>query len=106
MKTTYSLNGKWKLYYDENHSETVKSPLEIGCLPVIDAMVPGNVEIDLANAGIIDADLYKGMATKQNEKIYKNKFLKPIRYILIFRYLNVFLISMILSIKFFETNLS
>ena len=48
MKTTYSLNGKWKLYYDENHSETVKSPLEIGCLPVIDATVPGNVEIDLS----------------------------------------------------------
>lgn len=85
MKKIYNLNGEWKLYYDENHGENIKSPEQLSALPSISASVPGNVEINLSNAGIINKDLYKGMATKENEKFetydwwYETHFCAPVR---------------------------
>lgn len=70
MKKKISLNGKWDLYYYLNDSEFIDSreDLENKDAEKIDAIVPGNVELDLARAGIIDSDLFKGMATEKNEK--------------------------------------
>lgn len=46
-----NLNGRWKLYYCDR--KTGKSG-------VIDAKVPGNVEIDMAEAGLLPKDLFFG----------------------------------------------
>ena len=57
------LNGKWKLYYFVDSSIPIGdvSELESKGVPCIDATVPGNVELDLSDAGILPKDLYKGM---------------------------------------------
>ena len=58
-----NLNGNWKLYYfvDSNIEINDVFDLETQNIPCIDAAVPGNVELDLSAAGILPADLYKGM---------------------------------------------
>ncbi len=68
MKQTISLNGAWKLYYFANQHEDVDSPMDLPAAKAILATVPGNVECDLAAAGMIPKDLYKGLATEENEK--------------------------------------
>ncbi len=84
MKKYISLNGKWELFYFED--ETAVSDvnlLESVCPNKIDATVPGNFELDLACAGIIDKELFKGMATEENSKFedydwwYKKEFVSP-----------------------------
>ncbi len=69
MKRVYCLSGEWELTFFEE-MPNIRSPEEIhqlgGCR--ICATVPGNFEIDLARAGVIDSDLYRGMKTQQNEK--------------------------------------
>ena len=70
MKQTVSLNGTWSLYYYDADKIFVSGPLDlkqqgIGCIP---ATVPGNVEVSLAEAGVIPKELYKGMATKNNQQ--------------------------------------
>lgn len=85
MKKTVSLNGEWELYYFEQDSLKINNPFELDNknAPKIKAYVPGNVELDLKRAGIIKGDLFKGMATKQNEKYeeyewwYKKEFTVP-----------------------------
>ncbi len=69
MKKIIDLNGKWKLFYYPVETVSVSEPKELGKEGVacVDATVPGNVELDLANAGVIPKELFKGMATEKNE---------------------------------------
>lgn len=69
MKTA-QLKSRWKLYYLPQGNTPLKDPealIDSGvkCIP---AEVPGNVEIDLSNAGILPRDLLKGM---NSELAYK-----------------------------------
>ena len=52
----FSLNGSWKLYYGLYNKNSPETPDELmnSNWPVIPATVPGNVELDLLAAGIID----------------------------------------------------
>ena len=59
------LNGKWKLYAIEN-SGRVNTPEELSKYSAISAEVPGNVELDLINAGLLPEDIYKGRALCRN----------------------------------------
>jgi beta-mannosidase len=51
-----SLDGEWQLTYFPEGSRTMEHPSELKSagLPTISARVPGNVELDLAQAGVID----------------------------------------------------
>lgn len=64
---------KWKLYYAPQGSVRVDSVTELRALgiPSVDARVPGNVELDLSRAGILPADLFRGMNIQEAEK-YEN----------------------------------
>lgn len=55
-----SLDGKWKLFYFPQGKHHVKQPDQLNALRLapIDAMVPGNVELDLSRHGVLPADLY------------------------------------------------
>lgn len=63
-----SLDGNWKLYYyDKARADAcVRSPDALAGLEPIPAAVPGNAELDLARAGIIDADLFFADNTEKN----------------------------------------
>ncbi len=65
--------GKWKLYYAPEGSVKIGSVTELknGNIPFVEASVPGNVELDLSRAGILPADLFKGMNILEAEK-YEN----------------------------------
>ncbi len=56
------LNGKWKLSFGSQDNSAPKNPVELkkSDWPVIDASVPGNVELDLIEAGYLPEDLEKG----------------------------------------------
>lgn len=58
----YSLNGSWNLYYYHQKEKTVNSPEELILkgIDCISAEVPGNVELDLINAGILPKEIFKG----------------------------------------------
>ncbi|HDS74119.1 MAG TPA: glycoside hydrolase family 2, partial [Firmicutes bacterium] len=62
MTASYSLDGEWTLRGFPERSHTVDSPDMLDDLPVepISAQVPGNVELDLVRAGVIDYDPYVG----------------------------------------------
>ena len=53
---TISLNGAWRLCYGPQSAESPSNPLELAQCgwPEIAASVPGNVEIDLERAGVIE----------------------------------------------------
>ena len=55
------LNGRWMLYYYPERSRVAEKPSELAGVPSIPAAVPGNVELDLAKAGLLPEDLYRGM---------------------------------------------
>lgn len=50
------LDGIWKLYYFPQNSQSIGQPDELRAsgLQPIDAVVPGNVELDLERAGILE----------------------------------------------------
>ncbi len=81
---TLSSDG-WRLrYYDSINGEKHSlSELEKAKTAFINATVPGNVEIDLALAGLLPADIFKGMSTKLAEEyetyefIYSTEFETP-----------------------------
>lgn len=58
----HSLNGKWKLHYYNQKEYAISTPEELvaSAVPVIDAAVPGNVELDLIDAGILPKEIFKG----------------------------------------------
>lgn len=66
-----NLNGEWKLYYYPHGEKTVNTPSELDGISSVKATVPGNVEISLAEAGVISKDLFKGMTTAENERFEK-----------------------------------
>lgn len=82
MKKAISLNGKWELFYYPSEYVSAKTPEELNQNGInkIEATVPGNAELDLAAAGIIPSELFKGMATAENERFetyewwYKKEF--------------------------------
>ena len=65
MELIKSLNGKWELYfYDASDGkEKTLADIESGELKPITATVPGNVEFDLAEVGLLPKDMYHGMNT-------------------------------------------
>ena len=65
-----NLNGQWKLYFYPCYEKEISSVQELNesGLKPIDALVPGNVELDLSRAGILPEDLFKGMNILQAEK--------------------------------------
>lgn len=63
-----SLNGEWNLYYYKHGDKLIETPDMLGETDKVLAIVPGNVELSLAEAGIIDNELFKGMKTVENEK--------------------------------------
>jgi len=56
------LNGNWKLYFAPVGSVRLSSVMELASSGItsVPCTVPGNVELDLAAAGLLPADLYKG----------------------------------------------
>ncbi len=84
MKKRISLNGIWELFYAENEQKLSDvSELEKVYTNKIKASVPSNFETELAKAGVIDAELFRGMKTRENEKLegydwwYKTEFTAP-----------------------------
>ncbi|MBP3359918.1 MAG: glycoside hydrolase family 2 [Clostridia bacterium] len=69
----YSLDGKWKLYFGVQSAEDSRGTGigEYRNMQMIDADVPGNVELDLIEAGLLPNDIYKGENILQVEK-YEN----------------------------------
>ena len=65
MDLIKSLNGKWELYYYDasEGKEKTLADIESGELKPITATVPGNVEFDLAEAGLLPKDMFKGTNT-------------------------------------------
>lgn len=58
----FSLNGVWNLYYFKQGTLNINHPDEliISNADKIKATVPGNVELDLSEAGILPKDLFMG----------------------------------------------
>jgi len=63
MRSTFDLNGKWDLAYYDEIEPYPKLPSEVSEFRCdrIPAVVPGNVELDLARAGLISADPFFGL---------------------------------------------
>lgn len=55
-----SLDGRWTLYYFRQNEQKIDGPEQLiaSGVAAIDAQVPGNVELDLQRAGIIDDPFY------------------------------------------------
>ena len=62
MMQKYSLNGKWDLYFFAQENSELKDFIdyEKNSANKIIADVPGNVELDLSEAGILPKDLFWG----------------------------------------------
>jgi len=62
-RNTISLDGDWRLAYGEHgvidHDLTCVSDMTAAGLPVVSAKVPGNFELDLERAGVVD-EIYYG----------------------------------------------
>ncbi|MBO5105842.1 MAG: beta galactosidase jelly roll domain-containing protein, partial [Clostridia bacterium] len=65
-----NLNGKWNLYYYPAYEQSIKTveQLKNANLPMVEATVPGNVELDLSAAGVLPKDLYMGENIREAEK--------------------------------------
>ena len=76
------LDGKWSLYPISNES-MIDTPEQLAKFNAISADVPGNVELDLINSGMLPKDIYKGMNIKLAEKYelydwwYETEFTTP-----------------------------
>ena len=85
----YSLNGIWFLSYaahrsvtESGYSPVCLNDVKAAGLPIIKAAVPGNVELDLMNAGIIDDPFFGDNILKAREREslhfwYSGKFKNP-----------------------------
>lgn len=77
-----SLNGKWKLYPIELE-KNISVPEDLINCKSINSTVPGNVELDLINAGMLPKDIFKGMNITLAEKFetydwwYETDFVTP-----------------------------
>ena len=74
MKKRYeiSLNGEWELYYspEKNGKPQKLDEIDITKFAKIKAMVPGNIELDLMNAGIEQDPFYSDNIYKYSEYEY------------------------------------
>ncbi len=79
------LNGKWKLYFaptDEDNIPKVDT-LDSSGYSLIEATVPGNVELDLINAGLLPEDIFRGLKLREAEQFetydwwYEKTFTAP-----------------------------
>lgn len=72
----YSLNGKWKLYFCKQGSQSIENPNDLlyKNISVIEADVPGNVELDLSKAGYLPDDLYKGENILEVQKYERHEW--------------------------------
>lgn len=63
-----NLNGEWKLYFYNQLEKDIDNPSKLLGEQCINCTVPGNVELDLALAGLLPKDLYFGSNMKECEK--------------------------------------
>lgn len=76
------LNGEWKLYPIKPF-EKAETPEGLSRHASIDAIVPGNVELDMAKAGMLPEDLFRGMNITLAEEFetyewwYEKDFITP-----------------------------
>ena len=84
-----SLNGTWKLSYFKQNTLDIKTPEDLrknAGTDVVDAIVPGNVELDLSRAGVLPEDLFFGENMHLAEKYedyewwYETEFDIPSEY--------------------------
>lgn len=72
MKNALNLNGSWNLYYYNENDDKIKitHPAQLNDYKInkISATVPGNVELDLSDAGVLPKDLFKGNNILKAEK--------------------------------------
>lgn len=70
QEVNMDLNGIWKLYYYEHGTVNIEHPSQLknANIESVNAMVPGNVQLDLSRAGILPSDLFKGENIKAAEK--------------------------------------
>ncbi len=69
MKRSISLNGEWELYcFEDGIASCPPEQMERRCTMKIASTVPNNFETALADAKIIDSELYRGMKTVENQK--------------------------------------
>ena len=71
--TQTKINSKWKLYYFPQYDRKVSLD-DIKGKPCIDAAVPGNVELDLINMGVLPKDIYMGMNITETEKYERHEW--------------------------------
>ena len=77
-----SLNGSWELNYGPQvgPARGLTQPIIPSSFAVIDARVPGNVELDLVRAGVLPADLdhgdnaYRVLAFEEHQWWYRRRF--------------------------------
>lgn len=62
------LCGSWKLYFYDRREQEITQPEELEGIKAIPCTVPGNVELDLVNAGMLPEDLFKGENILEAEK--------------------------------------
>ena len=70
MKKTIDMNGLWTMYYSPNFNVGIVNPhddFEVE-KTAVGVNVPCNAETALADAGVIDAELFRGMKTQDNMK--------------------------------------
>ncbi len=79
---TSKLDSKWKLYYFPQ-TKREASPEELVGKPCVEAVVPGNVELDLIRADLLPEDLYKDENVRLTEQFeryewwYETTFTMP-----------------------------
>ncbi len=68
-----SLNGEWSLYFYDREKMSIMDPdvLKVSDIQKVTAIVPGDTYLDLSRAGILPADLFKGMNIRETE-LYEN----------------------------------
>ncbi len=74
MERKISLNGNWNLYFVDEINLPKNTIENYQKLKKITATVPGNVELDMSKAGLLDKDLFKGMATVNSMECEKYGF--------------------------------
>ena len=65
------ISGKWRLYYFEQYERNEVSPADLYGRESIPCTVPGNVELELINQGILPEDIYMGQNIRLTEAYEK-----------------------------------
>ena len=68
------ISGKWRLYYFEQYERNEVSPADLYGRESIPCTVPGNVELELINQGILPEDIYMGQNIRLTEAYEKYKW--------------------------------